>query len=729
MKSEQAPVVDEESLVIDIDQVMDALRRRFKLILASFLAGIVGASVFTFTLYQEKFRSHATLLFNPVELPSVVSNIDTVNRFFKTQGLEVSPYRNQEELLRSKFLAQQVLDALKAKNIRISAKTAEELSEKVLSAEHIPSTDFIRLSAVAETAEKARQINQVYTEQYLSFMKDEISLKPLTQQEKLFSEQAVEAEKHLVALGNKIQAYQEQYGILDLSIESQSKVNQLEDLAVNAKQTEALLAEKRASALQVRRQLSLKNRDVSTALYAVAQGQDNLLTDLQEKLNEAQKEYDVKALTYSPTNPEMRDLEEKIAVLKAQMTDQQILTVGQPLLPRGQMIKDQVRADLVKQLANSESDSYALASKLSTIRRQYGDLKTQLSSLPVQQLEYARLLLEKKNRENVLIKLREKLSEVQIQKAAVQEKLVVIDEPNKPVKAVFPGRLHIIFLAGFLGAALSAVAVTGHALINHREVRPEVIEKVIGLPVLSIIPWLSQDRWQQNRKRGFLEVTASSTDPGLLKSYQDLALNLKAQRNQLSKNTLTVCSLSHRAGSSILLPNLAFCIAQSGERVLLVDANLRKPRLHESFGHSLNYEKGLPEIINSISEALYRNNFVQPADLLPIAEAAILPSGVHPQLFYVNAGLALENTFEFLNSRGFATLIQALKSGYDWVLLDAPPFLAQPDAGVLLGFTDGLLLLVEKDACEGQIHAVKRKVERLNSTVVGAVLRGSQNQG
>ena len=100
---------DEEALAIDVGQVVAGLRKKSLLILTATLIVTFAATGFAFLFYQESYRSQATLLFNPTELPTVVSNLGTANRFFKSQGTEVSPFKNQEEILKSRLLAKKFL--------------------------------------------------------------------------------------------------------------------------------------------------------------------------------------------------------------------------------------------------------------------------------------------------------------------------------------------------------------------------------------------------------------------------------------------------------------------------------------------------------------------------------------------------------------------------------------------------------------------------------------------
>jgi Mrp family chromosome partitioning ATPase len=244
------------------------------------------------------------------------------------------------------------------------------------------------------------------------------------------------------------------------------------------------------------------------------------------------------------------------------------------------------------------------------------------------------------------------------------------------------------------------------------------------LPVLSVIPWLPERQWQTYRKRKTLEVLSAPSDSEIVKSYQSLALNLKLQRNATGKNALAVSALFDESGQSFILANLALCLAQSGERVVLIDTNLKQPRLHQLFGHGLSYEHGLTEVINSLAEYSSKRQNSTPQELLPLVQSNLFPSGIHPQLLYLNAGVVLDNTFEFLNSKGFSALVSTLKQHYDWVLFDAPPLLDDLDTSVLLAYLDGLLLCVERDSDEEQLRQARQKVHRMNSNIIGCILRG-----
>lgn len=716
--------IREDTYVIDINHILSAILRRWRLVLLVVPIFVLAGGFIAFCVFEQKYRSVGTLLFNPRDFSNVITNIQSNNHFLKGEGIESSPFKTQEELLRSNLIAQRVFDTLERAKVPVPVKSSSALlKQKILEATQVPNTDVIRVSAKAASPDIAQKIASVYLHSYLDLM-HEICYEPLIEQKKLFSQQVTQAEHNLQKTNFRLQSYQQQYGIIDIDNESQARVDELVKMDMELNNSEAGLTQKQAEVSRIRNQLGLHQHDLNTAIRAVANGQDALLNSLREKVNDLQKDYNAKAIVYSATNPEMRQLQEQIDTLEKQIREQQIATTAHAVSGKDSVIKDSVRTELVSRLAAAETDAAALSRKMGTIRRQYGQLKLQLSRFPQQQIEYARLNLEQHNQEELLTKLRQKLSEVQIQEASFQKNLKIIDEPDFPQDPLFPHRKHIILLAGLSGLMLSLLYIVWQAALGSRQLMPDYVEQALGLPVLSVIPWLPERQWQHYRCSGLLEVSVSRPDSRILNAYQNLALNLKVQgRKADGQNTLVVASLLKESSQSFVLANLGFCLAQSGQQVLLVDTNLRQPCLHKPFNHTLDYDKGLLELINGVSERLYLNPQSKPSDLTQLVKWVAMPSGIHPQLHYLNAGSTLENTFEFLNSKGFYNLIHVLKSGYDWVLLSAPPFLKYPDSAVLLSATDGLLLLLERDATESQVMAVQKQVEHLNSKIWGTVLR------
>jgi capsular exopolysaccharide synthesis family protein len=159
-------------------------------------------------------------------------------------------------------------------------------------------------------------------------------------------------------------------------------------------------------------------------------------------------------------------------------------------------------------------------------------------------------------------------------------------------------------------------------------------------------------------------------------------------------------------GKSTLSGNLAVCMAQSGRRVLLVDADFRRPRVHKLFG--VEPGMGMSSVIQGTAE-------------LP---EAIVPTDVD-NLFLLPCGPRPSNPSELLSSTRFSELIHLLREQYDIVLIDTPPVLAVTDPCVVAPRVDGVVMLI-RITKHVRPHAKRalESLESLGANLIGIVVNG-----
>lgn len=719
-------IYDNEAIEIDLRQLGVLLAKNRRLLLAGLGLSLLLGILVAWVGYQDKYKAEATVILNPVDIPNILTNYRNSNNFFQGFSSRSNPAKNQEELLKSRKLAAKVALVLREEahkgSIRLQGRIpqADTLSA-MLGVKQLPASDFIRISVTSpyrnDVAVIARTFIEVYERESLN-----ISREPLLQQKQTLGAQRAATRAELDALETRIREYQEANHIVDLEMRSKVLVQKLEALNTHVKDVSATLGEKQAEAARLSSQLAM---DTQSALQSVAEGQDAVMTDLQNQLYQTQKDYEVKALTFAPTNPDMRRLSEKMAVLSNQVRDQRVRTIGMSAARRRSpvAIHDNVRADLVNRLAVRDAETIALRNKARILAEQERQSRAELAQLPRTQLEFAKLILHKRNLEEILTRLDAKLTEVDIQFSGLSAVIQRVDDPVTPRFPMFPSRLHVLLLVTLLGFVLSSLAIV---LVKSRQqgvFNPRSIEKAAHAAALCTIPWVSKAYWERLRSRQTLETLATPSHQPTVKAYQRLALNLKVDRQQTGRNTLVLASTEDTSAQSVVLANLGYCLAQGGQRVVMVDARLQQPALHTTLGHTLCYERGLTELVNDIGELLHSTPQATPEDVWPLIEKSLTPSGIHPDLLYLNAGVALDNTFAFLNSPALALLAKTLKARFDWALFDAAPLLSGPDACILLNAMDGLLLLVEQRAREEQVLAVQRQVAQIHGHIVGLVLR------
>ncbi len=200
-------------------------------------------------------------------------------------------------------------------------------------------------------------------------------------------------------------------------------------------------------------------------------------------------------------------------------------------------------------------------------------------------------------------------------------------------------------------------------------------------------------------------ITLTNPRSPATEAYRTLRTNLTFAALDKPIETLVVTSAAPGEGKSTVLANLAVTMAQGGRRTILVDADLRRPGLHEIFG--IVNDRGLTTMI--VEEAV-------------LDDPPLIDVGVD-NLWLVPSGPMPPNPADILGSRKMEEVIAALKARADVVLFDAPPIIAVTDAAVLGTKVDGVLLVV----CAGRTrreHAQRARelLERVHVRIVGAVL-------
>lgn len=197
------------------------------------------------------------------------------------------------------------------------------------------------------------------------------------------------------------------------------------------------------------------------------------------------------------------------------------------------------------------------------------------------------------------------------------------------------------------------------------------------------------------------------TDPRspAAEAYRTLRTNLTFAALDKPLETLLVTSAAPGEGKSSVLANLAVTMAQGERRVILVDADLRRPHLHEIFG--LPNDRGLTTMI---------------VEETALDDPPLIKSGVD-NLWLIPSGPLPPNPADILGSRRMEEAITRLKSRADVILFDAPPIVAVTDGAVLGTKVDGVLLVVRAGRTRrDHVQQARELLERVHVRIVGAVL-------
>jgi tyrosine-protein kinase Etk/Wzc len=368
----------------------------------------------------------------------------------------------------------------------------------------------------------------------------------------------------------------------------------------------------------------------------------------------------------------------------------------------------------ISKLYTKEHPAYrALMEKRDTLEKEKDKLNQKVNSMPKTQQEILSLTRDVQSGQEVYMQLLSKQQELSINKASTIGNVRIIDnavtfpEPVKPQKAL------LILLFIFLGLVLSCIIVIFKALFHKGIESPEQLEER-GINVYASIP-LSQ--WQVDADKKLIKSNGrkSNTRSNKLLSIgnpTDIAVEaIRSLRTTLhfamidaTNNTLMISGTSPAIGKTFVTANLAVVIAQTGQKVLIIDSDMRKGYLHDIFNES--NEIGLSDVLS---------NKVSYGDV-------VKKTGVD-NLYFVPRGMIAPNPSELLMSERFRLFIEWANKNYAIVLIDTPPILAVTDAAIV-GRIAGTSLLVAKASGNTikEVEVSYRRFEQNGIEIKGAIL-------
>jgi len=202
-------------------------------------------------------------------------------------------------------------------------------------------------------------------------------------------------------------------------------------------------------------------------------------------------------------------------------------------------------------------------------------------------------------------------------------------------------------------------------------------------------------------------LVTNGASPNFIEAIKTVRTNVLFSTAEDGLKTLVVTSAGPSEGKSIVAANLALSLAQAGQRVLLIDADMRRPRVHEIF--DVAQEPGLSNVLTAnakITETIHK-------------------SGTQG-LWLLSSGHIPPNPAELLGSRRFLDLIASLEEHFDWAIVDTPPVLAVADSTITANEASGVLFVVGADKTTR--HAARAALEQLDAAkghLIGAVLNNA----
>ncbi len=394
--------------------------------------------------------------------------------------------------------------------------------------------------------------------------------------------------------------------------------------------------------------------------------------------------------------------ETQLLTVQVEHTDPEIAaTIANEIM---RVFSEYMRQVQTQRFAESKAN---LQAQLTTLQSEIEQLQEQLAALGTpetdaeraQQQQLQALLTQQQAAYTSLLR---SFEEVRLAEAQAVDTILVVDPATPPENPVRPRVLFNTLLGGVLALVAAAGLIVLIEMLDDRIRSPEVVERLTDYPLLGMIAHIDAADAGHS-----LVVREHPRDP-VSEAYRVVRTNLQFAEVQSPIRTLVVTSAGPGEGKTTTAANLALAMAQAGRKVVLVDADLRKPMQHQVFG--LSNAQGLTSAL--MHPEIAADRFLQRVDAGGGQSLWVMPSGPVPP-----------NPAEVVGARRMQELLDELATFADVVVLDTPPVLVVADPALLAQMSDGVLLVTRLGVTHEQ--GMKRALEQLRyaeARVVGIVV-------
>ena len=386
------------------------------------------------------------------------------------------------------------------------------------------------------------------------------------------------------------------------------------------------------------------------------------------------KSQDLTGLAFISESKLVQDLQQQLAARTIEISKlKERYRDGHPDMKQARKSFDQTRLELERAIASIseqvQSEYNSSLANLKARQEELGNQKTESLQLESLAVEYTQIEREYLTQNQILQGIVARKTETTMTSTFATQNARLVDQAvpspeNKPISPNVPLNLGLGVVGGLgLGLALAFFV----AFIDDRVKSAYDIEGVLGLPLIGIVPEVK--RLDANERA---TVVSSNADRQVAEAFRTLHSSLRLKDESKNAKAFLTTSTVPGEGKSFLTTNLAMTFAAHGEKVVIVDCDLRKPNVHKSLG--LENSRGVIDIVSgrySLDEVTVKN--------------------FQPNLDVVVAGGRAKNPTQILNSKGFEQLIAELRKRYDRVFIDTPPLAAVSDALIILPLVDGSL--------------------------------------
>jgi capsular exopolysaccharide synthesis family protein len=704
------PESDEEK-GSSLGHIFGVFRRRMAVIVFVALLAAAGSAAMSATR-TSKYEGRFQMLVEPLktsdsELLKLLSetlkqNVNDLTR----QATTTLDYQALLEVLKSPKLMNPIIQELQAKYPEISYDTLIGNDPKASSGQD----GRLYVNRIIKGKDESRVIEVRYQDSNpdkIQFVLDKVSLgyrkysidqqqTNLRQGIKFVDQQIPNLRLRVNSFQGQLQSFQQKYNLFNPELQGEQLVKRVDELQATQIETLQKLSEAKSLYTSLQNQLGMQQ---NAAIASSALSESPQYQQILNRIREVEAKIATESVRWTEESEVMRSLRQQRAQLIPLLNQEGRLAVGNNIAPSDVnsqigVYQNSVRRNLIQQLANSANQVKSLEASLQTTNSAITQFNQQIQIYPAIARQYTNLQRELQVSTDTLNQLLSRQEALRVDAAQQEVPWELImpptlprDKTGKPITSP-PSIARDAVLGGVAGILLGLLVAFALEKLQNVFHDPEEVKSVSKIPLLGSIPFHRELKKRYllsdvniSEKENPIELASSSKyreyrESAFSEAFCSLYTRIQSLNSETPIRTLVVTSASHGDGKSTVAVHLAQIAAEAGKRVLLVDADLCHPQVHQQLG--LVNTKGLSEIL---SQGLDLND-------------ALGQSPREENLFVVTAGEIVQNPAKLFSSPRMQAFLERSQANFDLVVFDTPHLLGRLDTNVLATHVDGIMLVV-----------------------------------
>lgn len=697
-------------------QLLGVLVRRRLWLLGGLLSIMSAAAVYTL-LQKPVYQSSMQLLVEP----NYESKPGTeTEQQFADSTVEID---NSTQLtqMRSSQLMQQAVEQLQATDPDLDAETLQRSLILTQVEEDKVKTKVFQVLYTDNDPQKTQRVLSTIQQVYQDYNREQQKQR-LDKGLAFINEQLPLLEGQVRQAEDSLKQFRQQQNLVDPEVQSKALVDSLSQVQQNQQDNNAEIRSLQARYQALQAQLA---RSPQQALIASRLSQSSRFQGLLNEIQKTELALEQERLRFRDRSPFVQQLvdqrQRQRALLGQEMRrvlgNTAQVTQGESLLSQGQLGATDLT--LATDLVEAQVNLSALTAKGQGLAEAERSLTGQLRRFPALLAEYGRLEPRVEIGRTTLQQLLKARQDIALEIARGGFDWQVVERPKLGTK-IGPSLFRNLLLGAIAGLMLGSVAALVRDSMDDSVHSLDEFKKQVALPLLGIVPALPHEATPAIITLPFYRRSDLVPSPMEMIQWQPFreAMDLIYQTMQLlpaanGLKSLAITSALAGEGKSTLALGLAISAARLNKRVLLIDADLRRPSLHKQL--SLPNEQGLSTLLTGELHDT-RQSAIQLSHQYSDISIAVMTSGPAPA-----------DPVKLLSSSRMQRLIAELERSYDLVILDAPPILGIVDAVLTASFSDGVLLVGRiGQVTRAELAQALTALDRVN--VVGVIANGSHDR-